>query len=196
MPSKPKNNRKDPVADRCGTPSYAVTPLLPYLPKDWVLWESASGEGLLVDALETNGYQVISGDILTGQNYFAYEPENYDCQVTNVPFSIKYDWLKRAYQLGKPFALLAPSDMLFAKTAITLFEQYGIEILIPRTRINFKMPNLGWSGRGAQMSTSWFTYGLNIGRMITFVDLVKPKRSNGNSSVSEPQVITQQLSMF
>lgn len=86
MGNKPKSNDKNPAKDRCGTPSYALTPLLPYLPKDWIIWESATGEGLLADALEINGYKVIRGDILTGQNYFAYEPETYDCQVTNTPF--------------------------------------------------------------------------------------------------------------
>jgi len=198
--TKPKSNDKNPQKDKCGTPSYALTPLLPYIPKDWIVWESASGEGLLADALEINGYQVIRSDILTGQNYFDDRnlPSHYDIQITNVPFSIKYKWLQRAYQLGKPFALLMPSDVLFAgKEAQPLFQKYGCEILLPDKRTDFKMPNKGWGGT-AQMHTSWFTWGLNIGQLITFVKIHKPRKPKSDVQMvnfaSQPKI--EQLVLF
>lgn len=186
---KPKRNDKDPARDRCQTPDYAVEPLLPYLyrlqaklGRQLVVWEPAAGEGLLVGYLQQAGFAVISGDILTGQDYFnpRSEPEQYDVQVTNVPFSRKFGWLKRAYRLGKPFAFLSPSDMLFAgEKAVPLFEQHGIEVLLPYQRIDYKMPNLGW-GEGktksqAQFHSSWFTWQLGIGKFITYVRILKGK---------------------
>ena len=47
---KPKTNRKGDkntshTMDQCQTPTYAVEPLLPYIPKEWLVWESAAGEG-------------------------------------------------------------------------------------------------------------------------------------------------------
>jgi hypothetical protein len=167
--AKPKSGSKDPAKDRCQTPYYAVDPLLPFLPAGLPIWEPAQGEGQLRTALVRSGYDVFGGDILTGQNYFEVQPpiDNY-IQVTNPPFSLKYKWLHRAYNLGRPFAPLMPADTLFAERANSLFAAYGIEIIFVNPRISFKMPNLGYSGAGAQFATAWFTWGLDVGRMVTF----------------------------
>lgn len=157
--------------DACQTPAYALDPLLPYLPREWVIWEPACGEGLLVEALYDSGYrenQVVSSDILSGQNFFEYEPDNWDCLITNPPFSIKDKWLKRCYELGKPFALILPAEIPGTAYAAVLFEKFGVEIIYVRPRINFKMPNKGFGGGGSQFPTAWFTYGLNIGQQMTF----------------------------
>lgn len=190
---KPKNNTKGvPERDQCGTPSYAVNPLAWYLPKDKIIWESAAGEGLLVDALELRGFKVVRSEIMEGQDYFVYEPPEWDIQVTNVPFSVKYEWFQRACLLEKPFALLMPSDVLFAAQGQRIITQYNVEVLTPSQRINYKMPNKGWDG-SAQMSTSWFTRGFNIGRMLTFVELDKPKKAK---KAKPKYVDNSQLSLF
>jgi hypothetical protein len=157
--------------DACQTPAYALDPLLPYLPREWVIWEPACGEGLLVEALYDSDFaegQVVASDILTGQNFFDYEPEVWDCLITNPPFSIKDKWLKRCYELGKPFALILPAEIPGTAYAAVLFEKFGVEIIYVRPRINFKMPNKGFGGGGSQFPTAWFTYGLNIGQQISF----------------------------
>lgn len=167
---KPKNNSKNPARDMCQTPDYALDPLLPYLKPEWCAWESACGEYYLSNALRDKAVSmVIATDQLYGHDYFSYEPdrESYDVQITNPPFSKKYPWLRRAYELGKPFALLMPADSLYARSANALFEKYGTEIIIMNPRINFKMPNKGWDSR-ANFSTAWFTWGLNIGKVLTF----------------------------
>lgn len=158
--------------DACQTPPHAVDPLLPYLQEGWNIWEPAAGEGYLEGALYDSGFSVTPSDILTGQNFFEFEPERWDCLVTNPPFSVKYKFLERCYQLGKPFALLMPVETLGTESAAVLFEQYGIEVIFIRPRINFKMPNKGWEGGGAQFPVAWFTWGLEIGRAISFVKVV------------------------
>jgi hypothetical protein len=156
--------------DACQTPAHAIDPLLPYLPRNWVVWEPAAGEGNLVEALFDSGFsQVVASDILTGQNFFEFEPEEWDCLVTNPPYSIQFQWLERCYELGQPFALLLKVEILGTKAAQELFDKYGIEVIFVRPRINFKMPHKGWEGGGAQFPTAWFTYGLNIGRQMTFM---------------------------
>ena len=179
---KPKTNRAgDPnqsqTMDRCQTPPYAVAPLLPYLHPGWRIWESAAGEGFLAGALRKGGFQVVESDLLTGQNYFEYEPDDYDAQVTNPPYSVKYRWLARCYTLGKPFALLVPGETLFAAAAQPYLEAYGFEALVFRKgkRVDFKMPDKGWGG-SAQFPTFWLTWGLNIGQPFTFVTLPKPNK--------------------
>lgn len=158
--------------DACQTPAYAIDPLLPFLSSDWIIWEPACGEGYLVEALFDSSFQDIIGtDILTGHNFLEYEPDAWDCLITNPPFSLKYRWLERCYQLAKPFALLLPVETLGAKTAQEMFREHGIEVIFLDRRVNFKMPNAGWDGAGAQFPTAWFTWGLNIGRQMTFARL-------------------------
>lgn len=152
--------------DRCQTPPYALDPILPYL--RGVVWECAVGEGSLKKALEAQGFQVIGSDILTGQDFFRWKPEAFDCVITNPPFSSKFEWLDRCYQLQKPFALLLPVETIGANKAQRMFEKHGIEIVFMNKRVNFKMPRKGLDGAGAWFPTAWFTYGLNIGKQMTF----------------------------
>jgi len=184
VPTKPKTNYKtDPnesnPQDRFQTPGYAVDPLIPYLDAAGIesVWEPAAGEGYLARALERHEFEVIAGDLLTGADYFDDHsvPAQYDCQVTNPPFGAKYPWIARAVELGRPFALLVPSDVLFAGArAQPLIKRYGLELLIPDKRINFKTPARGWQGSSAQMHTSWLCYRLQLGAIVRFCT-VDPK---------------------
>ena len=183
--SRPVDERESKKYDRCQTPPYATDPLLPYLP-DGVLWEPASGEGYLVEAFYDAGYQesqVITSDLLTGQNFFDYEPDSWDFLVTNPPYSIKFKWLKRCYQLGKPFALLLQVEVLGTQAAQRLFEEHGIEVVLLDKRADFKMPNAGWTGGGAQFSTAWFTWGLNIGKGISYGRISPERKRDWHKSV-------------
>lgn len=157
--------------DLCQTPAYALDPLLPYLTEFTTIWEPARGEGYLEAALYDAGFDVIPTDIQTGQNYFEFEPgRSWDCSVTNPPYSIKYKWIERCYELGKPFALLMPVETLGAKSAQRFFKEYGLEIIFLDRRVNFKMPNKGWDS-SAQFPVAWFTWGLNIGEQMTFAKI-------------------------
>jgi len=187
--NKPKTNNKGDInkvsaMDVCQTPPHALEPLYPYLPKDWVIWESAAGpEELLATELRKRGYSVHATDLLYGEcyNYFSYQSPKYDVEITNMPFSIKYKWLEKAFEYNKPFALLAPYETTAAAAFKSLFERYNgkpwqIEKLTPERRLNFKMPNMGWGitewsekkqkvvkkGDSSQMPTCWITWGLNI----------------------------------
>ena len=148
------------------TPPEALLPLYPYLKKDWVIWECGCGEGNLVRAFEEKGHKVIGTDILTGQDFLEYEPERYDCIVTNPPYSLKQKFLERAYSLGKPFALLLPLTTFETGKRQRLFKKYGVEVIFFDKRINFKTPS--GKGSGSWFATAWFTNWLNIGRQLTF----------------------------
>lgn len=171
---KPKLNQSGDIYtpkgyDACQTPDYAIDPLLPFLPQ-WTYWECAAGERNIENGLRCRGYKnVIGTDIITGQNLFEFEPDNWDCIITNPPYSVKYKWLARCYELDKPFALLMPVEVLGTESAGALFDKYGIEVVFIRPRVNFKMSNKLYSGSGAQFPVAWFTWGLNIGKQITFV---------------------------
>lgn len=187
MANKPKNNYKGDTKkvnkiDICQTPPHAIEPLLSLVPKDWVIWESAAGpEQILARRLAELGYDVIATDLLYGEeyNYFTYSPGHYDVEITNIPFSIKYHWIKQAFERRQRFALICPYETTAAATFQKLAAKYHhnpypIEVLAPERRVNFKMPNVGWgkevwseekgfyySGGSAQMPTIWLTWGLD-----------------------------------
>lgn len=149
--------------DQCWTPPQAAAPLLPYIPQGSRIWECAAGAGWLARWLRDAGHTTIESDVTTGQNFFGYEPdEPWDLLVTNVPFSLKYKFLQRAYELGKPFALLVPYSTVFASTAKKIRDSHGgkWEELRMNKRINFYMPGSGYNNNGAQMSTMWLCHGL------------------------------------
>ncbi len=158
--------------DACQTPPYAIDPLLPYLTRGQIIWEPARGEGHLVEAFYDAGFkEVVTSDMLTGENFFEYEPvERWDCIITNPPYSLKFEWLERCYELGKPFALLVPVEMLGAGKAQELMQQHGFEIMLLSRRVDFKMPNAGWSGAGSQFPVMWLCWNL-LPQPVVFGDI-------------------------
>lgn len=115
----------------------------------------------MVEALRTTGHQVITSDILTGQNFFEYSPDlAWTKQITNPPYSIKFKWMKHSYELGKPFALLLPVEAIGAAKGQALMQQYGFEIMLLKERVDFYMPNKGWTGAGAQFPVMWFCWNI------------------------------------
>lgn len=166
--------------DQCQTPPYAVEPLIHPLKAAGfnAIWEPAMGEGLLSDELSHQGFKVLGTDIIWGTDYFTAEPwTDYDCIVTNPPYSIKYDWIERSYELNRAWALLLPVETIGAYAAQKLFQAHdtGIQIIYVSPRIDFKMPNAGWSGKGAQFPTAWYTWGFNLPQDISYYRLTKVK---------------------
>ena len=148
------------------TPPEALKLLLPYLKKEWLIWECAQGEGYLTKALNKEGYNVIASDILTGQDFLTYLPDSFGCIVTNPPYSFKQQFLERAYSLKKPFAFLLPLTTLETTKRLYLFAKYGIEIIFLKQRINFVTPNKKQSK--SWFASAWFTNGLEIGKELVF----------------------------
>ena len=155
------------IKDDYQTPAYALNPLYPYLRGDMVIWECACGAGNLVDALQSRGYEAYGTDVLTGQDFLTWEPDCWDVVITNPPFSLKHEFLKRAYSLGKPFAFLLPLTALDTGERQKLFRDHGIEIILFDKRVHFEIPSKNIKSK-SWFSTAWFTWGLNIGKQLTF----------------------------
>ena len=175
---KPKENKGYTAGsyDECQTPPYALEPLYPYLNIDWRVWECAVGGGVLAMALGRKGYSVVTSDKEIDFLQVKRNPGT-DVILTNPPYSIKYEWLEKCYELNSPFALLMPVEMLGTAKGQRLFDKYGIEVIFMHPRVDFYMPNKGWEGSGAQFPTAWYTWKLNLPQQINFARLNKPKRS-------------------
>ena len=161
-PKKPKS------PDDFQTPPYAIKPLLPYLNKDWVLWECAEGEGYLSGALKREGFKVISTgpefDFLIGIPTF-----HFDAIVTNPPYSLKDKFIEKAFSYNKPLALLLPITALEGKQRQKVYKKYGIQLIIPDKRVDFINPQN--KGHGSWFPVMWLTHGLNLPKDILFVEL-------------------------
>ena len=145
-------------SDEYFTPSYALNPLLPYLKKRWRIWECAWGKGFLAKHLENKGFSV-KGDKNHNFLEHGFPDFDFDCIITNPPYSKKEDFLRCAYAYGKPFAFLMPLTTLEGIKRGDLFKRYGIQLIIPNKRINFIMPNKQGS---SWFATAWFCHGLNL----------------------------------
>lgn len=163
--------------DNFQTPASAVDILVHHLKKEWAIWEPAAGKGNLVLGLRDRGFLVRRSDILDGEDYdflrmSPLQPP-IDCIVTNPPFSIKEKFLARCYQLGKPFALLMPITSLGHGKMCSLFDEHGIQLLLPKGRINFETPNHEANLAAGKKTTSWFyaawfCWKLNLPTQIVF----------------------------
>lgn len=181
--NKPKSNyTSNPeqlnTRDFFQTPNYATKLLLPYIPETDLIWECAVGEGKIANILSEK-YIVYGSDIyphtenVNIHNFLTDPSPVWNKKVTiisNPPFSNKKAFAYKCLNYNFPFALLMPLD--FNGWICDLVKNYGVQLLIPQTRINFVTPS-GKSGKdsAAQFHSAWFCYKFNLPKDMTIVDL-------------------------
>lgn len=163
--------------DEFYTPEIAVDMILPYIPKHITrIWEcTAVSERKIVKVLRENGYTVISTHIKDGFDFLKSEPSDYEIIITNPPYSIKDKFLKRAFELRRPFMFLLPISTLEGSWRNKAFRENHIQLIIPDKRFSF-LPGKQF---GSWFQTSWFTWGLNLDKDLNFISL---KDTGSNSS--------------
>ena len=125
------------AGDEVYTPIYAVLPLLEFLDKDKIIWCPFDEEwSAFVQVLKENGYKVVRSSLVEGQDFFEYEPEEWDILVSNPPFSKKDKVLERCYKLNKPFCLFLPIPSLQSERRYNCFTK-GLELLLFDKRIDY-----------------------------------------------------------
>lgn len=186
--SPPKTPKEPQGRDTFETPNYAVDLLIPFIPSYiYAIWECAVGGGKIKRRIADVGRFLVYGtDIRSGPevdeilNFVTdpmpttFEP---NCIVTNPPYSIKDMFIEKAFEYGIPFAFLINAD--YHAKHISWIER-GCEKIIPNRRIDFITPT-GRQGStsASQFHSMWLTFGFNLGRTETFVDLpIKDKKEN------------------
>lgn len=139
------------------TPYYAVEPIIKYLPKDKIIWcpfyEKWSA---FYQKLKQEGFKVIRSSLIAGQDFFTYEPEEWDIIVSNPPFSTKDKILERLYAFNKPFAVLLPLNSLQGKKRYECFKQ-GIQLLSFDSRICYhNSKHMDKIVNGSPFATAYF----------------------------------------
>ena len=127
--------------DECYTPRYGVEPLLEFLEpyKEKIIWcPFDTEESEFVKVFQEYGYRVVYSHIKYGQDFYRYEPEEWDVIVSNPPFTNKAEIFKRALSFDKPFALLMTITWLNDATPANVFRDRELQILSFNERMEFK----------------------------------------------------------
>lgn len=138
------------AADRNKTDFYETPPevtkaLLDFLeqrdfliPGQSVIWEPACGAGKMAKVLEGRGYQTVSTDLYEygyGEAGVDFMSNTRACDwiITNPPFSHAAKFIARAFDLGKPCAILVKSQFWHAKRRIELYRRNPPSYVLPLT---------------------------------------------------------------
>ena len=127
--------------DESYTPAYGVEPIIKHVPKDKIIWcpfDKPHSE--YVVQLEAAGFTVVYSHIDAGQDFFDYEPKEWDIIVSNPPFQNKRKFFERTLSFGKPFALLMTCAWLNDKYSKWVFKEADrqMQLLMFDKRIHFE----------------------------------------------------------
>lgn len=156
--------------DELYTPDYAIKPLLKYLPKNKIIWECTDfGNSNITKVLKENGYKVISThkenfDFLIDKLNFEF-----DMIITNPPYSLKDEFIKKCYEYKKPFCLLLPITSLEGIERGKMFRKNDIQLLVLDRRCNFIYNN---AKKSNWFNTSWFCWNI-LPKQLIFEELIK-----------------------
>lgn len=125
--------------DEYFTPSYAVYPIMHRLKAGATIWcPFDKEESEYVKIFSQYGFHVIYGHIQTGQDFFQVEVPDCDYIVSNPPYSLKNEVLKRLYEIKKPFAMLINFQGIFdCQSRFQMFKENRVEMLWLSPRVNY-----------------------------------------------------------
>ena len=174
-----KTNKKELKNDNYQTPWYAIKPLEKYIPRDWILWDCACGDGNIVEFFNNNSYSAIGTDILISNehdflvdwHFVTDSADECDCIITNPPFSLKTEFLERAKCFGKPFAFLMNVTSLETQRRQKVFQDEGMQLLLPNKRISYIVD--GVQTTSSWFYSAWFLFGFNLEHDINYVEINK-----------------------
>ena len=144
--------------DECFTPAYGVEPILKYIPKGTIVWcpfDTEESE-FVKQISKIEGVSVVFSHISFRQDFFTYEPEEWDIIVSNPPFTAKRKYFERVLSFGKPFALIMTSTWLNDAAPKQLFTEKDLQLLMFDKRIHFK--NNGVTRKDTTFSSSYYCW--------------------------------------
>lgn len=151
------------------TPPEAMKYIIPYLDKSLTYWEACYGQGHMADELKNNGFRVIGSNKI---DCLVYNPVGWDVLITNPPFNGNKKFIKRAIELGKPFAFLIRLEHLGGVEACELLKDLDFKLIIPEKRINYLTPKSlrGEKVGGSPFHSIWLTYKcINLPKQINYI---------------------------
>ena len=145
--------------DECYTPDYAVKPILKYIPKDAIVWCPFDKQESEFVIQISHQNEVIFSHIDTNQDFFTYEPDNWDVIISNPPFTNKRKFFERALSFNKPFALIMTNTWLNDSAPKQLFKDKDLQLLMFDKRMKFISPD-GRDNSKITFSSSYYCWNL------------------------------------
>jgi hypothetical protein len=155
-----RSNEKRRELDYYPTPEDVTEALLRFLklPKG-TIWEPACGDGAMSKVIEAHGHMVISSDIRQtgygegGIDFISAPARKCDAIITNPPFGLAGDFIRRGTMIAPAVALLFKSQFWHAQKRTELFEQNPPTWILPLTwRPDFMF---GERGGASTMDCLW-----------------------------------------
>ena len=143
--------------DECYTPHYAVKPILKYIPKDAIVWCPFDTEESEFVKQISQQNEVIYSHIDNNQDFFTYEPDNWDVIISNPPFTNKRKFFERALTFNKPFALIMTNTWLNDSAPKQLFKDRDLQLLMFDKRMKFISPD-GRDNSKITFSSSYYCW--------------------------------------
>lgn len=125
------------------TPEDALQLIEPFIRNYKSIWDPACGPSEnypLKDFFEKQGHRVICSDVLMGKEYdfFLHKTKKrFDIIVTTPPYSLRKEFILRALDMKKPFALLVPVNILESQSIRDALKIHDISLIYPPKTINF-----------------------------------------------------------
>ena len=159
--------------DECYTPDYAVQPILEYIPQDVTVWCPFDTEESQFVKQISKTNPVTYSHLDKGQDFFQYQPSEWDIIISNPPFSNKKKFFQRALAFNKPFALIMTNTWLNDSTPKILFKDKDLQLLMFDKRMEFVNPN-GQVNNKITFSSSYYCWNF-LPKQIIMKTLNKPK---------------------
>lgn len=131
--------------DEFYTPNYAIEPILKYLtPKSRIWCPFDTEQSNFVKLLRNENHKVYCTHIQNGEDFFSVADKmatpkaQLDYIISNPPYSLKYEVLKKLFDLEVPFAMLVGVVGIFeSQKRFTMFKNNDFEIMYFDKRISY-----------------------------------------------------------
>ena len=145
--------------DECYTMDYAIYPIIEFLDKNKTYWLPFDTENSRFYQILTGlGFNAIRSHISEeGKDFYSYEPDNWDCIISNPPFTNKRLIFERALSFNKPFALIMSNTWLNDAAPTKIFKEKDLQLLMFSDRMHFKNSEGKDMGRPT-FASSYFCY--------------------------------------
>lgn len=168
--------------DECMTLPYAVWPITKYLPKGKIIWLPFDKEDSAFYRVLSKDWEVKISHIDNGQDFFTYEPDEWDIIVSNPPFTGKRKIFERALSFNKPFALIMANTWLNDSAPKQLFKNKDLQLLMFDRRMLFE--NRGKIDKRITFSSSYYCFNL-LPKQIIMETLENMPKICKNERISE-----------
>lgn len=166
--------------DECYTPAYGVEPILEYIPEGAIVWCPFDDESSEFVKQISKQNPVVYSHLEAGQDFFQYEPEEWDVIVSNPPFTNKRKFFERALSFNKPFALIMSNTWLNDSAPKQLFKDKDLQLLMFDKRMRFGSPD-GRDNNKITFSSSYYCWEF-LPKQIVMKELNIPKKPKKKAS--------------